>query len=322
MDCSWILKEFAFTLADPICSIFNAPVRQCTVPTIWKSANVVPIPKVKPALSVDSDLRPISLTPTLSKLLESFVGQWMLKAIGNNFDLKQFGGLRGRSTTHALIDTLQTWYAALDADKLVRVLFIDYAKAFDHVDHSTILSKMATMGIPDFIIHWMFSFLADRQQRVKIGNYLSQWVKLNGGMPQGTWLGLYIFLILINDLKSTEVQLDKYVDDVTATETLGKDELSNMQQVLDDVHNWSTNNHMNINVKKTKEMLLGAVNRNPTPAALQLAGRSIECVQSFKLLGVTVNMNICHKNSFIFCKNNSLRKFCACFSHSARKLNA
>ena len=285
---NWILKEFAFTLADPICSIFNASVRQCTVPTIWKSANVVPIPKVKPALSVDSDLRPISLTPTLSKLLESFVGQWMLEAIGNNFDVKQFGGLRGRSTIHALIDILQPWHAALDADKLVRVLFIDYAKAFDHVDHSTILRKMATMGIPDFITRWMFSFLADRQQRVKIGNYLSQWVKLNGGMPQGTWLGLYIFLILINDLKSTEAQLDKYVDDVTATETLRKGELSNMQQVLDDVYNWSNNNHMNINVKKTKEMILGAVNTNPPPA-LQLAGRSIECVQSFKLLGVTVN---------------------------------
>ena len=285
---NWILKEFAFTLADPICSIFNASVRQCTMPTVWKSANVVPIPKVKPTLSVDSDLRPISLTPTLSKLLESFVGQWMLEAIGNNFDMKQFGGLRGRSTIHALIDILQPWHAALDAEKSVRVLFIDYAKAFDHADHSIILTKMATMGIPDFIINWMFSFLANRRQRVKIGNCMSQWITLNGGMPQGTWMGMYIFLLLINDLTSTEAQLDKYVDDVTATETLEKDDVSNMQRVLDDIHNWSNNNHMNINAKKTKEMLLGSITKN-TPPALQLNDQSIERVQSFKLLGVTVN---------------------------------
>jgi len=304
---NWILKEFAFTLADPICSIFNASVRQCTLPRIWKCANVVPIPKVKPTQSVDSDLRPISLTPTLSKLLESFVGQWMLEAIGNNFDLKQFGGLRERSTIHALIDILQPWHAALDAKKSVRVLFIDYAKAFDHADHSIILSKMAAIGIPDFIIHWMFSFLADRRQRVKIGNCLSQWVTLNGGMPQGTWLGLYIFLILINDLTSTDAQLDKYVDDVTATEILGRDDHSNMQQVLDNIYNWSDYNHMNINAKKTKEMVLGPLCKNP-PSALQLTGQSIECVQSFKLLGVIVNNKLTwNENISIVCSKASKR---------------
>jgi hypothetical protein len=166
---------------------------------------------------------------------------------------------------------------------------------------------MAAMGIPDFIICWMFSFLADRRQRVKIHNYLSQWVTLNGGMPQGTWLGLYIFLILINDLTSTEVQLDKYVDDVTATETLGRDDASSMQLVLDDIHHWSNINNMNINAKKTKEMLLGAVSKNPPPA-LQLAGQSIECVRSFKLLGVTVNDNLTwHDNISGICSKAAKR---------------
>ena len=86
-------------------------------------------------------------------------------------------------------------------------------------------------------------------------------VTLNGSMPQGTWLGLYIFLILINDLTAT-IQLDKFVDDVTLTERLIPDEPSNMQQELSRLQAWSNANLMNVNSKKTKEMLLGPIIKN------------------------------------------------------------
>ncbi len=283
---NWILKEFAFALCDPICCIFNASIRSRTVPLLWKSANVVPIPKVKPPMSVENDLRPISLTPTLSKILESFVGRWMLDAIGDKFDRKQFGGLPGRSTTHALVEAVHTWSKALDEEKSVRVLFVDYKKAYDHVEHSTVLRKMSNMDIPNFIVDWCRSFLTGRRQRVKIGNILSDWLKLNGGMPQGTWLGLYVFLILINDLEAT-VSLLKYVDDVTASEVLRRQETSRMQAVADSLADWSSQNFMNINTAKTKEMLLGPINNDP-PCLLTIGDNSIERVNSFKLLGVTV----------------------------------
>lgn len=299
---NWFLKEFAFTLSDPICSIFNTSVQQGIVPTLWKSANVVPIPKVKPARSIQNDLRPISLTPTLSKLLESFVGEWMLETVSSKFDAKQFGGLKGRSTIHALVDILHLWHTALNDERSIRVVFIDYAKAFDHVDHPTVLRKMVGMGIPDFIVQWMFSFLSDRQQRVKIGSNISQWLNLKGGMPQGTWLGLYIFLILINDL-AAPVELHKYVDDVTLSEMLAKQEPSSMQSVMNDVIKWSTTNLMKINERKTKEMLVGTLNRNPPPT-LYIDSQPIERVSAFKLLGITISdslsweenvSNICSK---------------------------
>jgi len=64
---NWLLKEMAPLLADPICAIFNASVRQGHVSNRWKLANVVPVPKVYPPKDIRSDLRPISLTPTLAK---------------------------------------------------------------------------------------------------------------------------------------------------------------------------------------------------------------------------------------------------------------
>ena len=96
----------------------------------------------------------------------------------------------------------------------VRALFVDYNKAFDHVDHSTVLSKMAALDADPCTIRWMHSFLSNRQQRVKIGSTVSQWTTLTGGMPQGTWFGPYVFLMLIDDLQ-TMLNTFKFVDDVT-----------------------------------------------------------------------------------------------------------
>jgi len=72
---------------------------------------------------------------------------------------------------------------ALDNGKSVRALFADYAKAFDHVDHGTVLKKLNNYGVPAFIINWLVSFLRERQQRVKIGDVLSdgsRWVRGSG----------------------------------------------------------------------------------------------------------------------------------------------
>ena len=64
--------------------------------TIWKQANVVRVPKSNPPTTINKDLRPISLTPTVSKVLESFVGQWILDDLADKIDGRRYGALRGR----------------------------------------------------------------------------------------------------------------------------------------------------------------------------------------------------------------------------------
>jgi len=86
-------------------------------------------------------------------------------------------------------------------------------------DHNTVLQKLKSYGVPDFIVRWMVSFLCDRQQRVKINETLSDWVTLRGGMPQGSWLGPLIFVILIDDLRP-KLLTRKFVDDTTVSETV------------------------------------------------------------------------------------------------------
>ena len=77
---NWILKDFSYILTAPIAAIYNSSVRQSYVPPSWKQAEILPIPKVSQVTSLAKHLRPIALTPVLSKVLESFVVSWMRRA--------------------------------------------------------------------------------------------------------------------------------------------------------------------------------------------------------------------------------------------------
>lgn len=92
-----IIKEFAYELAQPVCEIFNKSLSSSIFPSDWKEASIVPSPKTQPA-SCEDELHPISLTSSLSKILEdSIVVKWMMEDIEHRIDPKQFGSLRGSS---------------------------------------------------------------------------------------------------------------------------------------------------------------------------------------------------------------------------------
>ena len=196
---------------------------------LWKQANVIPVPKVQPPGSNESDLRPISLTPTLSNLSESYVSKWIMNRILPKLDSSQFGAIRGRSTTHALVDMLHIWHKALDQSQLARVMFVDFPKAFDPIDHTIAINNLIELAIPVLVVKWFASFLTSRQQRVKIANHLSPWLVLKGGMPQGSWLGPLTFIIIVDELKLS-CTTHKYMDDTTLTEILFPGQSSQMEE--------------------------------------------------------------------------------------------
>jgi len=72
----------------------------------------------------------------VSKLLESFIGTWILDRIQDKLDVRQYGTLKGRSTTHALVDMTHHWYKAVNDGQSIRAVFVGFAKAFEHVNHN------------------------------------------------------------------------------------------------------------------------------------------------------------------------------------------
>ena len=252
---NWVLRTSASLLAGPITSIFNASIAQSRVPTLWKSADVLPLPKISNPKSVDSDLRPISLTPVLSKLLEGFVFHWLLNHIKSSIDHLQFGNIKNCSTAHALIHLTHHWLAELDnPGSIIRCCMIDFSKAFDRIDHNILLHKLQLLNTPPILLNWCADFLHDRYLRVKLGQHKSSWRSIHAGVPQGTKLGPLFFLVMINDLQTT-LPLYKYVDDCTVYEIISNSSHnSSLQATIDSINNWTEHNSMCLNVSKTKEL--------------------------------------------------------------------
>ena len=97
--------------------------------------------------------------------------------------------------THALADVLHHWHRAADIGQPVRTVFVDFAKAFENVDHNILISKLREFDLPDVIIRWMYAFLLNRRQRVKIDKTLSEWIPIGAGMPQGSFLAADVYYI-------------------------------------------------------------------------------------------------------------------------------
>ena len=239
------------------------------------------------------EARPISLTPVLSKVLEHFVASWVMEAAKDTIDKHQFGSMRGSSTVHALIELVHQWQQALDTPgRRVRLLFLDFSKAFDRVDHTLLLQKIANLGIPDFLVRWLTSFLCHRQQRVKLGTVLSEWTSINAGIPQGTVLGPIGFLLHINDLQ-TICRSVKYVDDTTIWEACATDfHDSNLQTASDQAAEWSKKNLMKVNSDKSKTMEIAFSRKDHDIPPIRLDGEVLESVQTFKLLGVIISSDL------------------------------
>ena len=255
-----LVSEFGPELAEPVCSIFNSIVetaKQGTAkwPSSWKLEYGTPLQKVTNPQSED-DLRVISLTTFFSKVLEKFVVEWLMKYIGDKFDPKQFGGLKGSSISHYMIEIINFILHNQDFDLPVAVLAcaVDFSKAFNRQNHNILVTKLSDLGVPGWLLNLIMGFLSDRFMMVRYGGEKSGLKPLPGGGPQGTLLGLLLFLILINDCgfendekigetitkkkgkfkKST--MHAKFVDDLTLVETINlrEDLVPNPDRVLPD----------------------------------------------------------------------------------------
>ena len=296
---NWILHDYATILAPPVCAIFNSSIREGTVPALWKCADVRPVPKIRPPALIDKDLRPISLTPVLSKCLEKFMCTWIMDTTMDQIDPQQYWSIKGTSTVHSLVELVHKWKSAVETPgTIVRILLVDFSKTFDRVEHHIFMTKCASLVLPNVVIKWLTSFLCQRKQRVKIGSVKSEYITVNADVPQGTIFGPIGFLHHINDLQ-TVCEHIKYVDDCTICNIPSSGIDSSLQVAADEVGQWTASKKMALNYDKSKELRICFKKSNPDIALLTIDGRPIQQVNSTLLLGVTLSevVEITHRRN-------------------------
>ena len=163
------------------------------MPDHYKVEYVTPIGKVPQPQSED-DIRHISLTNFFSKVME----HWLLDIIGNKMDFRQYGGVKGNSVSHYLMEFLNFILYSQDDPEPTAVLagLVDFAKAFNRQDHLMLVTKLSDLGVPSWLLKLVISFLQNRSMIVEYKGKMSGCKMLPGGGPQGTILGLLLFLVL------------------------------------------------------------------------------------------------------------------------------
>ncbi len=172
------------------------------------------------------------------------------------------------------------WYKAAETFQTSRVLLLDYSKAFDLVDHNIIIATLAAYGVPDIILRRIGFFLGDRRQRVRICEQVSEWLHLNGSVPQGSGHGPFLYVVMINDMSADGFMCHKFMDDSTLAEACDDPLESTMQDAADQVTDWTKENHTKLNGTTTKEMIITFANDTPHIPLININGMEVEKVKS------------------------------------------
>ena len=305
-----VLKQLAYELAEPVTKIFNVSLKSGVVPSIWKDPNITPVPKIHPPTD-EGDIRPISLTPCISKVLEDFVIKWMISDIRDKIDPRQFGCLKGKSTTYCLLDLVHNWLSHLDSPgQYLRICFLDFSKAFDHINHNVLINKLIELGVRRSLIPWIINFLANRRQCVRLGELTSNWMPITAGVPQGTKLGPILFLVMVNDLKTHQnVDNWKFVDNISMAEALSRDVIPAIQSNLESTAIWTNYNWMKLNASKCKKMLICFLRKRPEIQPLCVNGKVLETVKSHKVLGLIIQDNLKWNKHIKMSTSKALKRF-------------
>lgn len=303
-----LLKDHKGILVPHLTYIFNLCLENGSFPKDLKKSQIRPIHKGGARDRVEN-FRPISILPSLSKILEKIINNRLVNYLEDKHLLSdnQFGFRRGKSTDHAVSNLTDFITTNLDKGNKCISIFLDLAKAFDTVSVPILVQKLEKIGIRGKQLSLLTDYLTNRTQRVQVGPYTSSDLPVTYGVPQGSILGPTLFLVYMNDLlclNSFHGKIISYADD-TALIFTAKSWIETFQQAqkgFDIVKRWLYDNVLTLNVEKTKYLTF-SIRASPymnlniiahkcsldTTANLKCSCDSLERTETIKYLGVTID---------------------------------
>ena len=308
------MKAVADYLASPMTHIINHCIATSTVPTDWKVSRVCPVPKVNNPTSI-SEYRPISILPILSKVFERVIFQQITEHIEASFiyDSKQSGFRKGHSTSTVLLKLKDDIRIAMSQGEVTLAILADFSKAFDTVDYQILLRQLHQLGFSKNVLLLFKEYLSDRQQFVQVNDKVSEKLKVDFGVPQGSILGPILFNLYVASISSNGASTYLlYADDTTLLRhTKPKDLpriINEMQQEMVNINIWSEERNLCLNALKTKTILFStsqlskAHKLDDLEIEVNSKNNQLEHLTDVKVLGVYFNQHLSwnhHVNTII-----------------------
>ena len=297
-----ILKNCAVSLAYPLSLLFKISYNTGGIPREWKLAHVVPVHKKGSKENIEN-YRPISLTSLVMKTFERLLKDEILLHTSHLLDSRQHGFLSNKSCTTNMAGFCDSLALSLNEGHRTDVVYFDFSKAFDSVNHDLLLQKLKLRyKIDGRLLKFIGNYLSGREQCVVIGNSKSSIKPVLSGVPQGSILGPILFVLFINDLPeglSSGTNLALYADDTKIWRTIHT-ELDHeiLQNDISYLNSWATLNKMRFHPQKCKVV---SVAHSPPPLMgilpnIQyiycLGDNPLDYVDNEKDLGVEINTKL------------------------------
>ena len=287
-----MVKDCAGVLAVPLCILFNLALKTKTFPSHWKEAKVCPVFKNGERAAVDN-YRAISILSNFSKVFEIVLYDRIYLSVRNQISTYQHGFMSNRSTVTNLAVFNQYISNILDNKGQVDVVYTDFSKAFDKIDHRLLLNKLTKFGFHPHAINFLKSYLCNRQQYVAYNGFESAHYIVTSGVPQGSNLGPLLFLLFINDLDDI-IDCSKlfYADDLKIFSAITCiDDCRKLQSELDHIQSWCIDNKLYLNTSKCK--ILSFTRRQIAyEYAYNIDNKSLSRCNTYKDLGVMFDLKL------------------------------
>lgn len=292
-------KRCSSAIVYPLSLLFTLSFNNSFIPPEWHHSYVTPIYK-KGDKTDPSNYRPISLTCTICKLMESVIKEQMMSyLLENNIITKhQHAFITNCSTASNLLECTHDWQMSLNTKNTTDVAYIDFSRAFDSIVFSKLIFKLQCYGISAKLLKWIECFLYNRFQCVVIDGKFSPVASVDSGVPQGSVLGPLLFLLFINDIDSVcsaNTVLQLFADDckLYSVTTILSSSIS-LQCSLDKLSAWADLWQLAINILKCFVLSISS-NRNVPRHLYFINGNCLLNCNNAVDLGIKISTNMSFK---------------------------
>ena len=310
---SKIIKNTKSILSPYLTKIINLSFETKTFPDILKNAIIKPIFKKDDKNDI-SNYRPISILPVISKIFERATLNQLIEYF-EKYDLIncfQHAYRKFHGTVTCLFELLNEIYHLIDIKKKVAIVSLDLSKAFDTINHTLLLKKLKSFNLNSDSITFLQSYLSNRKQVTKLNNFTSTKEEIKSGVPQGSILGPFLFLIFVNDLPDAFGDTCKFISYADDTQLLVSDDnLEGLKQkvinVINVAQNWYERNGMKNNSSKSEILVVSTKKEDKIKIDVLENGKNkiVKSKKSIKILGVHIDHSLSWSKQVNIVKRNA-----------------